>query len=59
MRQMPQTKLFNEPASWIAFPHAIPPPFGEKRVETLVNPPIQLRKEAAHMRFFFTRLVLR
>src|SRR5262249_23302379 len=51
MSQAHQTKLPNQPCSGIPAPHRVPPSLGTKRVEPVLDPPVKLMKEAAHMRF--------
>ena len=51
MRQSDQTELSNKSSRRITAPHRISPPFREKRVDTALNPTVQLVEESAHPRF--------
>jgi len=51
MDQAHQTKLRNQPWGGIPVPPHVPPALGEERVEALLDPPIELMKESAPLRF--------
>src|SRR5215813_6110308 len=51
MGQPHQAKLRNQPCRGIPPPHRVPPTLGQKRVETVLDPPVELMKEPPDMRF--------